>query len=89
MIALILVFGFLITLVSGLYEQDFSRPGRDLVGHGLPLNWYRRGQSVIYPLPPESHVCFLENFALDLAFWSLIVAVLVVAVFKLLKKPVL
>ena len=89
MVALILVFGFAITLTTGLYEQNLSKIGQSLLGYGLPLNWYRRGQSVIYPLPPESHVYFWEKFALDFAFWSIIVAVLVVAVFKLLKKPVL
>jgi len=89
MIALILVFGFVITLISGLHEQNLSKIGHSLFGYGLPLNWYRRGRSVVYPLPPESHIYFLENFALDFAFWSIIVAVLVVAVFKLLKEPVL
>lgn len=87
-IAFVLVSGFAITLISGLYEQNLSIPGHSLFGYGLPLNWYRRGRSVVYPEPPEHHEYLWENFVLDFIFWSLVVTIVIIAVSKFLKKPV-
>jgi len=70
----ILSAGCISTLVSGFYRQDLSLLGQSITGYGFPLSWYRESH-IIYPNSPTTYSFSCESFALDNAFWSLIIAV--------------
>lgn len=81
-ILVILASGSIATLVSGLYKQNLShRLGVSITGYGFPLSWYRESHTV-YPGSPIVYSFSWEFFALDTAFWSLIISVLIAVVFR-------
>ena len=70
----ILSAGSIATLISGFYKQDLSLPGKSITGYGFPLSWYRESY-IVYPSSSTTYSFSWESFALDTAFWSLIIAV--------------
>jgi len=81
-ILVIVVSGFIATLISGLYEQDLSQAlGVSITGYGFPLSWYKESQ-IVYPGSPTTYSISWESFALDIAFWSLIATLLAVIAYK-------
>ncbi len=83
-ILMIIVVGFISTVVSGVYKQNLSdRVGVSVTGYGFPLSWYRESW-IVFPIMPTPKVYSLhwECFALDIAFWSLITSLLVVIIYK-------
>ena len=77
----ILSAGSIVTLISGFYKQDLSLLGQSITGYGFPLSWYRESY-MVYPSSPATYSFSCESFALDNAFWSLIVTVPVVVAFR-------
>lgn len=84
-ILVILACGSVATLVSGLYKQNLTYgEGASITGYGFPSSWYRK-TVIVYPGNPTLYSFSWESFALDIAFWSLIIAVPVVVAFRWLK----
>ncbi len=83
-VLVILSIGSITTLISGFYKQDLSLPGQSITGYGFPLSWYRESY-IVYPNSPTTYSFSWETFALNLAFWSLIVTVPVAAAFRRFK----
>ena len=76
----IVAFGSIATLVSGLFRQDLShRIGVSVVGYGFPSSWYKETWIAHPIMPVVSSYCW-ECFALDIVFWSLVIAVPVTAI---------
>lgn len=73
-VLVILSSGFIATLISGSYKQDLSLLGQSITGYGFPFSWYRESY-IVYPGSPTTYSFSWEYFALDIAFWSLIIAV--------------
>ena len=66
------VFGVVLSLVSGFYGRDVSGGlGVSVVGYGLPLSWYTTSW-VVYPTSPVVSSYSLQSFILDTAFWTII-----------------
>jgi hypothetical protein len=83
-VLMILSSGTIATLISGLYKQDLSVLGQSITGYGFPLSWHRESY-IIYPSSPTTYSFSGESFALDIAFWSLIITVPVAATLRLFK----
>jgi hypothetical protein len=80
---LIITSGIITALISGLYEQNLSKPGLSKIGYGFPLVWHGHS-SIVYPAMPTVYWYSLENFVLDTAFWCFIFAALALVLFMLL-----
>ncbi|MDH5450615.1 MAG: hypothetical protein OEY10_05475 [Nitrosopumilus sp.] len=72
-VLLVIALGFIITLGSLSYEQNLSIPGMSKFGYGFPLSWCMKTQ-VVYPGTPVTITILWLYFALDISFWSIIVA---------------
>jgi len=83
-VLVILSSGSIATLISGFYKQDLSLLGQSITGYGFPLSWYRESY-IVYPDSSTTYSFSWESFALDTAFWSLIITVPVAVVFRWLK----
>jgi len=83
-VLVILSSGSIATLISGFYKQDLSLPGQSITGYGFPLSWYRESY-IVYPSSPTTYSFSWQSFALDTAFWSLIITVPVAVAFRWLK----
>jgi len=83
-VLVILSFGSIATIISRFYKQDLSLPGQSITGYGFPLSWYRESY-IVYPGSPTTYSFSWESFALDIAFWSLIIAVPVAVAFRWFK----
>jgi len=81
----ILASGFVVALISGLYRQELSIPGRTNIGYGFPLSWHGESGTVVYPEMPTVGWFSWESFALDIAFWSMIIAIPVAVAFEKFK----
>ena len=77
--------GSTVTLISGLYRKELSIPGRTNIGYGFPLSWHGESGPVVYPEIPTVGWFSWESFALDIAFWSLVIAVPVAVAFRWFK----
>jgi hypothetical protein len=73
-VLVILSSGPIVTLISGFYKQNLSIPGQSITGYGFPLSWQRESY-IVYPGSPTTYSFSWESFALDTAFWSLIIAI--------------
>jgi len=83
LILLILMSSSITTVISGLYERDLTyRLGASITGHGFPLSWYVE-VVIIYPGYPTCYSLSMESFVIDIMFWSMIIGVLTVMVFRL------
>lgn len=83
-VLVILSSGSIATLISGFYKQDLSLIGQSITGYGFPLSWYRESY-IAYPNSPTTYSFSWEIFALDTAFWSLIITVPVAVAFRWFK----
>jgi hypothetical protein len=70
---LIITLSIIATFISGLYEQNLSKPGLSKIGYGFPLVWHGHS-SIVYPAMPTVYWYSMENFVLDTAFWCFIFA---------------
>lgn len=59
------VFGVVMTLISGLFRTPLERMGVDVVRSGLPLVWSMR------VIPRPIYVVW-DSFLVDVVFWTLI-----------------
>lgn len=73
-VLVILSSGSIVTLISGFYKQNLSIPGQSITGYGFPLSWHRESY-IVYPGSPTTYSFSWESFALDTAFWSMIIAI--------------
>ena len=70
-----LAFGFIATLISGLYAQDLTYGlGVSVTGYGLPLSWLKKS-TTIYPGEATRYEFYAQSLLLDISFWSLIIGV--------------
>jgi len=84
-ILIILVSGSVATLISGFHKQDLSLIGQSIFGYGFPLSWYRESWTV-YPDSPVVYSFSWESFALNIAFWSLVITIPVVVASRWFKE---
>ena len=78
--------GLVATLLSGLYGRNITlNIGVSRFGYGLPSSWYGSSQ-VVYPEATIYYWLDWKAFTLDLAFWSLVFALLFMAIFEVLKS---
>jgi hypothetical protein len=83
-VLVVFALGLVATLISGFYEQDFSKLGLSKIGYGFPLVWH--GHSwIVYPTMPTAYWFSSESFLLDTAFWCLISTFIVLIFLKLTK----
>ena len=83
-VIVILALGFITTLASGFHKQNLSTLGVSKIGYGFPLSWH--GHSwVVYPNMPIVAWFSWESFLLDIAFWTLVVTIVVAIAFRWLK----
>jgi len=76
-VLLILVCGLAFALLSALYSQDVTVGlGASITGYGLPLLWLEK-VTIIVPGNPGAFSLYNSglNLLLDIAFWSMIVAI--------------
>ena len=73
-VSAILSAGCIATLISGFHKQDLSLLGQSITGYCFPLSWHKESY-IVYPGSPTTYSFSWESFALDNAFWSLIIAV--------------
>ena len=84
-ILMIIAIGSISTLISGFYKQNLSRSlGVSITGYGFPLSWYRESW-IVHPIMPIVYSFHWECFALDIAFWSLIVTLLAVIICRIMR----
>ena len=74
-------YGFIATLVSGLYREDLThgRIGASTIVYGFPLSWLEK-VTIVYPGNPTRYSLSPLGLLIDLAFWSLIVGIPLAAV---------
>jgi len=76
-ILLMIVCGMILALISVVYSQDMTVGlGATITGYGLPLLWLQK-VTIIVPGSPETYsLCGSGlNLLVDVAFWSIIVAI--------------
>ena len=77
-ILMVIAFGSIVTLISGLYKQNLSqRVGVSITGYGFPFSWYRESR-ISFPIMPIVYSFHWECFTLDIAFWSLTISAIIV-----------
>jgi hypothetical protein len=81
----ILAFGLAATLVSGFYRRNLSILGRTDIGYGLPLAWHGESGPVVFPEVPAVGWSSWEYFALDSAFWFLVITIAITVLSRLFK----
>jgi len=84
-ILVIVATGSISTLISGFYKQNLSdRLGVSITGYGFPFSWYRESW-IVFPIMPTVYSFHWECFALDIAFWSLIITLLAVIICRIMR----
>ncbi len=86
-ILLSIVCGVAVALLSVVYSQDMTVGlGASITGYGLPLLWLEK-VTIVYPGNPTTYSLYESGLSLlaDIAFWTMIVAVIYV-VYKQVKK---
>jgi hypothetical protein len=83
-VPLSLAIGLVITLVSWFYVQNLSIPGQMRIVQGFPWIWYRKSATV-YPDAPTYYFLLWDYFVFDVAFWSVIAAIVAILAVKWLK----
>lgn len=76
-ILLMIVCGMILALISVVYSQDMTVGlGATITGYGLPLLWLQK-VTIIVPGSPETYSLYGSglNLLVDVAFWSIIVAI--------------
>jgi len=86
-ILLLITCGVVATLISAVYSQDRTVGlGASITGYGLPLLWLKKVTTIV-PGTPTEYSLYESGLHLlvDVAFWSVIVAVIYV-IYKQSKK---
>jgi hypothetical protein len=66
---ILLALGFLTTLISGVYRQNFVNSGKQNTRYGLPLGWHGETQDSDNA---EQQWYSWQNFAFDVVTWTLL-----------------
>ena len=86
-ILLVIVGGVAIALLSAVYSADMTVGlGASITGYGLPLLWLKK-VSIVVPGNPTTYSLYGSGLYLlaDIAFWTLITAIIYI-VYKQVKK---
>lgn len=73
--------GPFVALLSGFYARTYSMIGAAHTDYGLPLGWYKK-VVIVYSGTPTCYSFSLEAFVLDIVFWSMMITLLAVIVYR-------
>ena len=86
-ILLVIICGVAVALLSAVYSVDMTVGlGASITGYGLPLLWLKK-VSIVVPGNPTTYSLYGSGLYLlaDIAFWTLIAAIIYI-VYKQVKK---
>ena len=83
-ILVVLLSGFLATLISGLYQRYSWGLGGSLIEYGFPFSWWFKSSTTSHVIIIQ-YKFSLRHFLIDVSFWSLI-ALIILAVIVYRRK---
>jgi len=76
------VIGSIATLASYMHSQDTTFGyGTYSRTYGFPLNWLEK-ETIVYPGNPTFNNFYINNFLMDVVFWTLIAIPITIGLYK-------